>query len=738
MVEPEGGDPLRTWRVGAPEGAEVDGDGALFRFLRQGQRSITGDIEAHIDAADVVIVDLDGPDPAGLRATRPGLVVLSITPYGRTGPYRDRPATEFTMQCDVGSTAGRGLLWQEPYQAGGRTGEWFAASVAAVASSAALRRQALTGHGETIDLSIAEAISLAMTMFSDLQASLSGRMAPGPARVQETPSIEPTKDGYVGFNTNTRQQLGDFCLMAGQPERADEFATARMRTLAWDDWNALVHAYTTQHTTAEIIEFASMLRIPVAPVGNGKSVLDMDHFVERGMYIDSADRSFKQPRRPWRIDGQEPPAARSAPTIGADDAPAAPPKDRPPPDGSAALPFAGLRVIDATAWWAGPTCTNVLATLGADVIHVESCARPDGMRMIGGYFKDEPQWWEWSFIFAGANTNKRDLTLDLSTERGRELFVDLAATADIVVENYTPRVFENFGFDYATLAADNPSLIFARMPGFGLNGPWRDRPGFAQTMEQVSGLAWATGHRDDQPRIQKGPCDPNAGMHAVFAITGALIRRDQTGQGAELELPMVEAALSVAAEQVIEHTAYGTLMERGGNRSPYAAPQGIYKANADESWVGLAVETDEQWRSCATIIDRPDLAGLTAAERRGRHDELDAAIEAWSSKHDEGDAADALLAAGVPAAIVRDPRLTYQHPHLIHRGYQEYVQHPVLGEHPIATMPFRFDGVDSWIHSPAPTLGQHNHEILTELGLSTDEIAQLETDGVIGDKIVGA
>ena len=729
IVEPPSGDPLRTWRIdGATE------DGPLFRYLRHGQQS-TLDATAALAGADVVIVGPAGPDPASLRADDAGLVVASITPYGRTGPYADRPATEFTMQCDVGSTAFRGLLWQEPFQAGGRTGEWFAGACAAVAIAGAVRRQRVTGHGDEIDLAVAECINLAMTMFTDLWSSFNDREPIGKVpRNQETPSIEPTKDGWVGFNTNTRQQLGDFCLMAGRPEDADRFATARDRMVQWHEWNELVHAYTTAHTTDEIIEFASMLRIPVAPIGNGRDTPRIDQFVEREVFLDDPTGEFRMPRRPWRMNDEPLPPVRPAPDLGAGATPAS--TDRPEPAGEATLPLAGLRVVDATAWWAGPTAGAVLAALGADVIHIESASRPDGMRMTGGQFQHLDDWWEYSQLYQGANTNKRGLTLDLASEQGRELFVRLAATADVVVENYTPRVFENFGFDRETLAADNPGLIFARMPAFGLDGPWRDRPGFAQTMEQVTGLAWVTGHLDDQPRIQRGPCDPNAGMHAVFAILGALIERDRSGSGAFLELTMVEAALNVAAEQVIEWTAHGTLMGRGGNRSPYAAPQGIYRSNAEETWVGLAVETDEQWAALVDVIGRPEFGDLDAAGRRERHDEIDEAIATWAADRSDHDAAEALVGAGVPAGIVRNPQRGDLHPQLAHRGYFEQVEHPVTGTHPIAGMPWRSLSVDRWIRRHPPTLGQHNREILAELGLGDDEIDALEAADVIGETLI--
>jgi crotonobetainyl-CoA:carnitine CoA-transferase CaiB-like acyl-CoA transferase len=166
-----------------------------------------------------------------------------------------------------------------------------------------------------------------------------------------------------------------------------------------------------------------------------------------------------------------------------------------------------LRILDFTACWAGPAATHLLASMGADVIHVESVQRPDGMRMAGGVFYGEPQWWERSAIFLAANTNKRGLALDLNSPTGRDVALRLMATSDVVVENFTPRVMSNFGLDWDAVRAANPRVIFVRMPAFGLSGPWRENTGFAQTMEQMTGLAWVTGYPDDQPLIQRGPSE---------------------------------------------------------------------------------------------------------------------------------------------------------------------------------------------------------------------------------------
>src|SRR6185436_14671138 len=196
--------------------------------------------------------------------------------------------------------------------------------------------------------------------------------------------------------------------------------------------------------------------------------------------------------------------------------------------------------------------------------------------------------WEWSAAYLGANTNKRNLTLDLAQPEGQRVMRELIRTADVVVENFSPRVFERFGLAGDDFRKINPRAVLVRMPAFGLDGPWRDNVGFAQTMEQITGLAWLTGHPWDQPRIQQGPCDPLAGMHAAFALHVGLAERDATGEGCLLEVTMVEGALNAAAEQIVEWSAHRYEMQREGNRTPYAAPQGLYPCTGWENWLSLS------------------------------------------------------------------------------------------------------------------------------------------------------
>jgi len=757
-VEPREGDPLRRWSAtgAVPEGE----DAPLFRFLAGGKRGVVGspedpEVSGLVAAADLVVESFAPADfdPAALLAAHPGLVALSITPFGRCGPWRDHPWTEFTLQAACGSIGTRGLPGKEPFQAGGRIPEWLGGTYAAVAALAAVQRARRTGCGEYVDFSLFEAMTVAGTNYADLMFRLLGiERGPGLPQSVETPSIEPSADGYVGFCTNSRQQISDFMLLIGHPElRGDErFAQIQGRVAHLEEWNALVHAWTRKHSTAEILEQAALLRIPVAPVLNGKTVRHHEQVVARGMLRKEPVGGALQPRPPYRIDGMDPPEPRPAPRLrehsGRIEPPAAarPAAATGPEPGAAALPLAGIRILDFTAWWAGPSATHMLAALGADVIHVESPTRPDGMRMTGGMARHRfPDWWEASAFFAAANTNKRGLALDLGDPRGLAAVRKLVAACDAVVENFTPRVLEGWGLGWPEVQALNPRAILVRMPAFGLSGPWRDHTGFAQTMEQLTGLAWLTGHVDDQPRIQRGPCDPLAGMHAAFAFLVALSLRERSGHGHHVECTMVEGALNAAAEAIVEYSATGRLLERRGNRSPAAAPQGLYPCAGSrpgaEQWLALSVATDAQWEALVQVLGAPawarDLQLASLAGRQARHDAIDAQLRPWAAGQERAALVRALLAAGVPAAEVADPRAASSCPQHQARGFYEELDHPVLGRHPVPTVPFRFRSVARWLRRPAPTLGQHGPEILRELaGLSQQEVDELAAAGVIGTR----
>ena len=753
-VERATGDPLRRWSA---SGAELgSGDGALFQYVNGSKRSVTGEpgdpeVGRLLAGADIVVESgrLSEADLVGIRESGGGLTVVSISPFGRRGPWAERPATEFTLQALCGSTANRGTREREPLHAGGRLGEWIGGVYGAVGALAGLRTARSSGVGEHVDVSLLECMAITMGGYGSLNISMSGKPAPRPPRSVETPSIEPTADGYVGFCTVTAQQFQDFLVLIDRADLLDDPDLSSMagRQQRRDEFLEQVWAWTTQRRTEEIVELASLLRIPVAPIGTPTTITELDQFAERGVYHRSPSGAFVQPRPPYQVDGRPVELVNPAPGLGEHAGTVAWPPRKPPtsdPDpAGAGLPLAGIRVVDFTAFWAGPAATQMLAALGAEVIKVESIQRPDGMRFTSSKAPGDDHWWEWSAVFQAVNVNKQGITLDLSQAEGRKLVFDLISRSDAVVENFSPRVLDNFGITWDAIHELNQRTIMVRMPAFGLNGPWRDRTGFAQTMEQASGMAWMTGFAEGPPIIPRGACDPLAGMHATFALMAALEERERSGLGHLLEVTMVEAALNVAAEVVIEHSAYGASLSRDGNRGPVSAPQGLYPCRGDEQWLALAVATDRQWAELRAVLGDPEWARAGdlahAAGRRLAHDLIDKHLSSWCATRDVDDTVEQLVARGVPAARVVEGEHVLENVQLRARRFPEHFDHRILGRRELHGVPFRLSSHPGpWFTRPSPTLGEDNAAVLHGLlGLSEQQFERLTLESVIGNRPVG-
>ena len=762
-LEPPDGDPLRGFTACGATLAPGE-DGALFRFLNASKRSALADLAGEhgrsfarrVAASCDLLIESFGPGglearglaPEALQAANPRLSIVSISPWGRTGPWAQRPATEFTHQARAGSSTRRGLPGRVPVAAGGQLGEYAAGTYAAAGAVAAWLSARRSGAGQQVDVSLFEAVVSVLTTFFAVR----GRWMEGPMPMAaEAPSIEPARDGWVGFCTYTGQQWQDFCALIEQPElaRDERFFHAAERFKHRAFLQEAIHAWTRARTVAEIVELASLMRIPAAPVHDADGVLACEHFAARGVF-EKSPHGFRQPRVPYRLgSGATRPPGR-APALGEHDAEiraelatARPALAGPAPEGGSDLPLAGLRVVDLTAFWAGPVVTGFLADLGADVVKVEAIQRPDGIRFVAASGR-QPMW-EWSEVFHGVNAGKRGITLNLDSPDGRELLLRLVAGADVVVENGSARVLENFDLGFERLRERNPGLLLLRMPAWGLDGPWRDRTGFAANVEQASGIAWGTGY-PDAPLVPQA-CDPIGGMHAALALLAALEVRRRTGRGQQVETALVEPALNVAALQVIEREAYGASMTRDGNRGPFGAPQGMYRCQTprDErgpEWLAVAVSDDAQWRALLGVLgtpewgDDPSLAG--AAGRRAAHDAVDARLAAWCAERGAIQAEALLLAAGIPAGAGFNAHFALPNAQLEHRGFFQTLDHPVTGATPYPSLPMVFSRWGAGRHTrPPPTLGQHNDEVLGgELGVSPEELAGLRERKVIGERPV--
>jgi crotonobetainyl-CoA:carnitine CoA-transferase CaiB-like acyl-CoA transferase len=760
-VEPPEGDWLRSWTAsGTPIAAGTDG--ALFSFLAGAKQSAVANpdrtedlrfVAELLDGADAVIwsrgsrvAEVPTLSPAQIRRSHPHLVVTAISPFGLDGPWADRPATEFTLQAWAGGIIGlgRGAPDQAPVYVGGQVGEWLAGAYAAAATMTSWRRRGESGEGELIDLSILETQILGLTYFPVTFFEQSGRPW-RTSRQMWAPGVATAKDGLVGLGCGTAQQWFDLCVMVGHPEWIDDdrplLISKRAAELAPE-----IRTWIADRTVEEVCDLAAAFRIPHSPIINGANAATQEQFQVRQSLRANARDGFIEPAHPYRLSPATLRVPGPAPRLGEHTAIT---RGRPrpiptvPPHTRTDQPFSGLRVLDMTAFWAGPSCTHVLALLGAEVIHLESTSRPDGTRLLAGVATTVDSWWERSGIFSGLNTNKKSLTIDFQDERGMQLLRRLITTCDVIVENYTPRVLERVGLTADAIRALRPDAIMVRMPGFGLDGPWRDNTAFAYVIEDASGLTWLTGYPDQNPIEPYSLGDPNAGLHALNAVLLALEHRRRTGEGVLIEAAMVDAALNIAAEQIIEFSAYGSLLQRGGNRGPAAAPQNLYvSADIDEfgradSWVAIAVASDAQWAALSAALDEPawtmDPALAAASGRRAAHDEIDEHLGEWCRQRRADDIVQRLWDAGVPVAKVMQPHRQTELAQLAARGFFESVDHPINGAVRHSTLPCRFSAGPQRFHlRHAPLLGQHNDELLGELGLTRDDIAALEADGIVG------
>jgi crotonobetainyl-CoA:carnitine CoA-transferase CaiB-like acyl-CoA transferase len=750
-VEAPAGDPLRRWSA---SGAQIppEEDGALFSFLACSKHSVVADPDTDVDFVNSLLADADAVvwsrgstvaehhafTPTEIHRVHPHLTVTAITAFGLEGPWQDRPATEFTLQAWSGGIVGlgRGSPDRAPVFVGGQVGDYLAGAYASAATMASRMR----GAAELIDLSMLEAQILGLTYYPVTYFEMLGRPWRD-ARRLTVPGIARAKDGLIDIGCGTAQQWFDLCAMTGHQDWIDEESALSITEQANEKSDEL-YAWVESQTVDEIRDLATAFRIPNAPVANGANTESLDQFQARGSFVSNPRDGFSQPGPPYRMRPARLRVPQPAPRLG-EHTDQYRQRDRRNRVMHPVTPFDALRVLDMTTFWAGPSCTHMLAMLGAEVIHIESTRRPDGTRLIAGIPITEDQWWEKSPIFSGLNTNKKGLTLDLQSAAGRELLTRLIATCDVIVENFTPRVLDQIGLDFAAVQAVRADAIMLRMPGFGLDGPWRDNPAFAYVIEAASGVSWLTGYPDRNPYEPYSVGDPNAGVHALNALLLALEHRRRTGQGVHIEAAMVDAALNVAAEQVIEHSAYGALLQRDGNRGPTAAPQNLYRTNeVDEfgrrdCWVAVAVATDQQWAGLRDALGRPDWATdpalATAVGRRRYHDLIDDHLNAWCERRSGDDIVEAMWSHGVPVAKVMQPHRQSELAQLAARGFFEEVEHPVNARTPHSTVPFTSSRGPDRIHlRPAPLLGQHNNELLSELGLTDSEIAELEAKGVIG------
>ncbi|MHC4479786.1 MAG: CaiB/BaiF CoA transferase family protein, partial [Planctomycetota bacterium] len=402
------------------------------------------------------------------------------------------------------------------------------------------------------------------------------------------------------------------------------------------------------------------------------------------------------------------------------------------------LPLHDIRILDLTMAWAGPYATRLLADMGAEVIKVEAVSSWDFIRSFTGQKPTVERVWNKSPYFNHLNRNKYGCALDLSKEKGHELFLRLVEVSDVVIENFRAEVMDNLHLSYGILAGANPEVVVVSMPGHGKTGPERDFIAYGTNAEQLSGFCHLTGYADGPPRktgISYG--DPMAGIAAAGAVVLALWDRRRTGRGQNIEVAQRENLINAIGEYIVGYSMNGREPPRRGNRHSSMAPHGCYPCAGDDQWVTIACEDDAQFAALCRSMGQAELVrdGRFAdlVSRYRNQDALDGLISEWARGHTKEDVTEALQAAGVPCSPVLSMPEVFAEPHLRARGFYETVSHSVAGVWEVEGPHWRLSESPGHVRLPAPAFGEHNGYVLGDLlGLSAEEMETLEREGVTG------
>jgi crotonobetainyl-CoA:carnitine CoA-transferase CaiB-like acyl-CoA transferase len=399
--------------------------------------------------------------------------------------------------------------------------------------------------------------------------------------------------------------------------------------------------------------------------------------------------------------------------------------------------LAGVRVLDLTQFEAGPSCTEVLAWLGAEVVKLENPKHGDPGRQIANPDGADAHY------FLQYNANKKSITVDLKSPRGLALTKDLAAKADVFIENFAPGAIERLGLGPDVIRALNPAIIYAQVKGFGAGSPFEKNLAFDMIAQACGGTMSVTGEADGPP-IKPGATigDTGTGMLMAISVLGSLYRRTRTGEGEHLQVAMQDAMFQYIRGAFARQTNTGQAAQRAGNGSVMSRnpPMGIYPCLGggpnDYVYVYTSRANPEHWRRLLGVIGREELIGdprfETADARRENEAEVDGMVSDWTRRHTKQDAMRIIGAAGIPAGAVLDTNELLHDPTFEHRGIMQTVQHPKIGSYKMATFPVRFSGQPTTLR-PAPLLGQHTNEVLGEwLGLGSDDVGALRENRVIG------
>lgn len=692
---------------------------------------------ALIKNADVLLED-HAPGTLGelklsyesIAGINPAIVMASVTPFGQDGPYADFQASDLELSylSSLAHLTPRDITLgdtpQPPLKMPASLVSIYAGVSAAGAALAALYSAKKTGAGTHVDISALESLlptlrrELALSQYEGITASRFMRvwkLAPW--------GVKPCKDGFVFLQVVEEHHWKGLVEMMGNPEWAMDprYLNSDYRFQEREEIERLLAPWLLQHTRRQLAWEAQRRAVPFAPVNDVADILHIPQLHHREFFVANR-RGERRPyiglSHPFKFTMHSATQPVQAAECGERNA-----------GKHNSGPLAGIRIVDFGHVWAGPYCTATLADMGADVIKIESRQRIDIHRRQGPYV-DKVAGFDNSGVWNAQNRGKRSVTLNLSTPEGRRLAKELVAQSDVVVENFAPGVMNRLGLDYDSLCEVKPDIIMASLSAFGQDGPQKTYVGYGPSLDAWAGLNALTAYQNGPPNALGGVFpDTGSALFAAVGILAALGNRDRTKRGQYIDVSELEVSILLAADRTLDGINGGETPATG-NTNPAAFSQGVYLCADGHTWIAVSALESATWKKLCVVVGRPDLAHATefpdqALGSAQRH-EVEKALSVWCSCRDPLDAMRQLQDAGVPAGVSHDVSTLLQDPQLKARSYFKTVPHPQMGNQVLYGSIWRMRNMPDAIQRPAPTLGQHSHEVLRDwLHMNDDEITSL-------------
>ena len=792
-LEPPEGDPLR--RFGPFPGDEPHPErSGLFLHLNTNKRSRVLDVTDPENAskvgalaaeADIVFEDfppgsavVSGWGWEALSAERDDLVFVSITPFGQTGPYRGYRGSEITLQAMGGPMLATGHPSLGPLKHAGHYAHYHAGIIAGFAAVILRLRVEAGGEGDRIDLAVNEcqAGSRDRRSAALLAASYAGvGGGRGATALRVGSGVRPCADGHVNLH-GAGPRLPGLLRLIGRTDllehpEIDAPATLMPPALA-EEIESSYGAWLAHRPKREIIPLAQQQNLPCGALQTAKDLLEDPHFLAREVWeaIDHPEAGrLDYPGRPFIMSATPRPPAQRAPLLGEHDggAPFAPRSARPRSHARAAapraLPLEGVRVAEVTVVWAGTHVSQVLGDWGAEVVRVEPVNRiqpstrgaemaltkeqaqrvAEQGQVLTAYpdFDPHDDPWNRSPSFNVGARNKRSMTCDIMAPEGREALERLVAVSDVFIENNVPVTMAKAGISDESLRAVNPNLIMLRMPAFGLDGPYSEYRGFGMHAEATVGHTLLRGYPDAGPELTGDALasDAVAGVHGALAVAMALLHRQRTGEGQQIEMALAESFLPILGQFLLDYAMNGRVTTALGNTHPWHAPHDVYPTQSEDQWIAIDVATDVEFGALCRVLGADALANdvrfASPAQRLEHRQALDEALSELTRPREKEELFHALQAEGVCAAPTHDGLEAQADAQLNARGFFEEVTQPGLGTHRYPGMLFKLANTPNAIRLPPPNIGEHNDWAYLELlGYSRAELEEMIAKGQVGTR----